>query len=95
MLLNFIDRIGASFFGLAIVLLISPWHIQPSEAAPILMNVDPAHPFFIGRTNELELIREAIETSGKAIIAGLPGMGKSQLVRKYVDTYSSEYDVVS
>ncbi len=52
---------------------------------------------FTGRTSELETLHDALEDRQVAIpqmvsIAGLGGVGKSELARKYAYSYSKDYD---
>jgi len=62
-------------------------------------NLPPVAASFTGREDELEAIDEALGVADRALvtqaIAGLGGVGKSQLAARYVQTRADAYDVVA
>lgn len=46
---------------------------------------------FCGRDNELELLHSALDNNGKIFVEGVAGIGKSEFVKKYAQTYKKEY----
>lgn len=49
---------------------------------------------FIGRKEELEEIHDIMINEGKLFISGMGGIGKSELVKKYANTYEKEYETI-
>lgn len=47
--------------------------------------------YFCGRDEELDELHTLIETKSKIIVVGEPGIGKSELVRKYILLFKSDY----
>lgn len=63
---------------------------QPVAAAPIRM---PLHrnPLFVGRTQELAWLAEALHAEDVAIISGIGGLGKTQLACEFVHRYRQSF----
>lgn len=51
-------------------------------------------PFFVGRTNELSAIQDSIINRGYAILEGVPGIGKSELAKKYISNNKNNYESI-
>lgn len=49
---------------------------------------------FIGRDNELVELEYYMKRTGKAFVKGMGGIGKSELVRKYINDNKSEYNTI-
>ena len=47
--------------------------------------------YFTGREKELDELHTLVQSDGKVFLTGVAGVGKSELVRKYVKIYASEY----
>ena len=61
----------------------------------IISNVPASYIDFVGRKNELSVIHDAFASGTKALfIQGFAGIGKSELVRKYINIYKNEYDAI-
>lgn len=61
----------------------------------ILSSYFPAPELFVGRKEELEHIRNAVDSrKGPVILYGIGGIGKSALARAYVRRYGTTYDHV-
>lgn len=72
----------------------------PGSAAPRLrFNLPSVTVAFTGRKDELDAIDEALAVDDRAVItqsiAGLGGVGKSQLAARYVQQRAEDYDVVA
>ncbi len=52
------------------------------------------NPYFTGRDRLFEEMRGALETEGAAALAGLGGMGKTQLATEYAYHHADEYRVI-
>eukprot|EP00111_Clytia_hemisphaerica_P004273 TCONS_00012206-protein len=52
------------------------------------------NPNFVGRENELNKIHQSLVTGNKlaTVISGIPGLGKSELARRYVTDYAARYN---
>lgn len=50
---------------------------------------------FVGRAKELTELHEGINEKGKVFISGFGGIGKSELVKKYINIYGKDYDSIS
>lgn len=48
--------------------------------------------FFIGRQKELEDIKQALQTDDIVFVSGVAGIGKSEIVKRYVALHKAEYD---
>lgn len=57
----------------------------------ILSNFTTPSTYFIGRASETDSIRNRLLNSGKVIIQGVGGIGKSSLALHYADTFKYEY----
>lgn len=51
-------------------------------------------PLFVGRKKEIDSIDDAIHNSNFIFVSGMAGIGKSELVRKYVSLKSKEYESI-
>jgi TIR domain len=64
------------------------------QAASVEGNIPPLNPFFIGRTEELRELHKVLE-AGRigdiAVVHGLGGMGKSELVVQYAHAFRDRY----
>lgn len=50
---------------------------------------------FVGRSKELTELHEGIKEKGKVFVSGFGGIGKSELVKKYINQYGKDYDSIS
>lgn len=50
---------------------------------------------FVGRAKELTELHEGIKEKGKVFVSGFGGIGKSELVKKYINQYGKDYDSIS
>lgn len=50
---------------------------------------------FVGRAKELTELHEGIKEKRKVFISGFGGIGKSELVKKYINIYGKDYDSIS
>lgn len=50
---------------------------------------------FVGRAKELTELHEGIKKKGKVFVSGFGGIGKSELVKKYINQYGKDYDSIS
>lgn len=66
---------------------------------PVRFKLPPVAAAFRGRDTELELIDKALMSEERAVvtqaIAGLGGVGKSQLAARYVELHAEEYEIVA
>ena len=71
---------------------ISASETDDSETA-LFSNSDyiPPCEYFCGRDEELNELHEIVHSKSGVIVVGEPGIGKSELVRKYIELYGSEY----
>ncbi len=64
------------------------------RAATIDGNIPPLNPFFVGRTDELQTLHSVLfagRVGNIAVVHGLGGMGKSELVAQYAHTFRADY----
>jgi tetratricopeptide (TPR) repeat protein len=54
----------------------------------------PPSPCFAGRVDELAELRRDLAASGRVVLTGLTGIGKTQLAIEYVHRHASDYGVV-
>ena len=69
----------------------------PGVLPPVWGNVPPRNPGFTGRDQMLADVREALLGGGRAVVqalAGMGGVGKTQLAAEYAYRFASGYDVV-
>ena len=50
---------------------------------------------FVGRETEIAELHKGIKDKGKVFVSGFGGIGKSEIVKKYIDIYGKDYDSVS
>lgn len=61
----------------------------------IIPHLPSVSPNFVGRDDELKAISENLKDNRVLYVTGIGGIGKSTLVRKFIDRNKSEYDVIS
>jgi hypothetical protein len=69
----------------------------PGVLPPVWGNVPPRNPGFTGRDQMLADVRDALLGGGRAVVqalAGMGGVGKTQLAAEYAYRFASGYDVV-
>ncbi len=69
----------------------------PGVLPPVWGNVPPRNPGFTGRDQMLADVRNALLSGGRAVVlalAGMGGVGKTQLAAEYAYRFASGYDVV-
>jgi hypothetical protein len=69
----------------------------PGVLPPVWGNVPPRNPGFTGRDQMLADVRGALLSGGRAVVqalAGMGGVGKTQLAAEYAYRFASGYDVV-
>ena len=69
----------------------------PGVLPPVWGNVPPRNPGFTGRDQMLADVRQALLSGGRAVVqalAGMGGVGKTQLAAEYAYRFASGYDVV-
>ena len=69
----------------------------PGVLPPVWGNVPPRNPGFTGRDQMLADVRQALLSGGRAVVqalAGMGGVGKTQLAAEYAHRFASGYDVV-
>lgn len=49
---------------------------------------------FIGRTQELTQIEEALTVSKKVFLKGIGGIGKSEIAKKYANLHKNDYEII-
>ena len=53
-------------------------------------NLTHSNAFFVGKENELRELKTSLEMNGKVVLYGAPGIGKSQVAKKFAfDNYES------
>ncbi|GAA4699190.1 hypothetical protein Prum_089080 [Phytohabitans rumicis] len=70
-----------------------------AESVRIWAGVPIRNPDFTGREDLLERLREALQSSSRAVVRpqtlqGMGGVGKTQLVLEYVYRFAADYDIV-
>ncbi len=58
----------------------------------IVKNIPSPTDFFIGRENELSAIKETLNEKHKIFLQGIGGIGKSEIVKNYINKYSKDYN---
>jgi TIR domain len=64
---------------------------------PVVWNVSPRNPGFVGRDATLVGVRERLRSGGTAVVQvlhGVDGVGKTQVAIEYAYRYAGAYDVV-
>ncbi len=65
------------------------------DSPTLCCHLPPSNNWFTGRENEMNTINEYLHTDASIVIVyGLFGIGKTQLVRQYVEMHSSEYEAI-
>jgi hypothetical protein len=83
-----LDQVEATY-----TLVIDPEAANRSPA-PVFNLPFPRNPFFTGREDQLEAIHAALASRGRAALAGLGGIGKTQTALEYAYRHQAEYDHV-
>lgn len=50
---------------------------------------------FVGRETEIAELHKGIKEKGKVFVSGFGGIGKSEIVKKYINIYGKDYDSIS
>lgn len=50
---------------------------------------------FVGRETEIAELHKGIKDTGKVFVSGFGGIGKSEIVKKYINIYGKDYDSIS
>ena len=50
---------------------------------------------FVGRETEIAELHKGIKDTGKVFVSGFGGIGKSEIVKKYINLYGKDYDSIS
>lgn len=65
------------------------------ETVYLVSNCPPCTSYFQGRTAELQQIHDCFENGQKVVfLHGFGGIGKSELAKKYAETYANSYDAI-
>ena len=65
------------------------------ETVYLVSNCPPCTSYFQGRTAELQQIHDCFESGQKVVfLHGFGGIGKSELAKKYAETYANSYDAI-
>lgn len=67
---------------------------QPASGANKVNNSLTSVDDFVGRTKEIRELSLQLKNNNYLHIAGMPGIGKSELMRKYLETNATSYDIV-
>jgi len=65
---------------------------KPGRERPATPRPLEQTPYFTGREEVLTALRKAMESSGKAALSGIGGVGKTQTALEYVHRYRSQYN---
>lgn len=68
--------------------------VVSSKAPYILSTLPIGRCKFVGRNKEINELSKAIESKQKVFISGLGGIGKSELVKRYIDINGNIYDSI-
>lgn len=60
----------------------------------VIPKLPAVSPNFVGRDKELEALSEALKESRTVFVTGVGGIGKSTLVKNYIDRSRERYDVI-
>lgn len=63
---------------------------------PFIFDADPPEPclYFVGRENRLNELHQQLDNKRKIFVSGLPGIGKSEFVKKYIQLHRESYGEV-
>lgn len=64
------------------------------EAFPTIWNVQNSNQYYVGRNVLLMDIHSAFNSKHEVAIVGSAGIGKTQLAKKYAETFRSHYDLI-
>src|SRR3954447_11199975 len=68
---------------------------QPANAgARRVANIPPPSPFFTGRDGVLEALATELHDSGRVVLTGLPGVGKTRVAVEYGHRHMTDYRAV-
>ena len=68
--------------------------LQAIETFAITFNQEKPVHYYVNHVTELQSIEEGLKTNKVVGIVGLSGIGKSELVRKYIEVHGDEYEIV-
>jgi MinD-like ATPase involved in chromosome partitioning or flagellar assembly/tetratricopeptide (TPR) repeat protein len=73
-----------------------PRYPGDKPASPLPTNLEAPNSAFVGRQDELELIRDHLcsaPATGPYVLHGVPGVGKSELALEYAHRFKDDYDI--
>lgn len=78
------------------LLLLSLIYFQSHAAKLFLSNSPEFNKYFTGRQKDIKAIHRFLNKNrlGTFVIAGFPGIGKTQIVKEYLNLYSKNYSIV-
>ena len=77
--------------------LLTPPQTRPPGSLPAVWNVPARNPRFVGRDDVLQDLRSKLEAGGPVLVlavAGMGGVGKTQIAREYAHRFADSYSVV-
>ena len=79
-----------------LIFLLIPLNIYGTDIsrAPTIWNVGVSNDYFVGRSDKLIEIDDAINANQKAIIVGQGGVGKTQLAKQYAHDHYKNYEII-
>lgn len=78
-------RLGVVFFLL----------IYSSYSYAVIINKEKPVYYYTNNSKQIEELKEKLRVGGTVGVTGISGIGKSELVRRYVEKYSKEYEIVA
>ncbi|HQS93120.1 MAG TPA: NB-ARC domain-containing protein [Alphaproteobacteria bacterium] len=63
-------------------------------ATPLLLEIPPQNPHFVGRQALLQVLHQALQTQPWVVITGGPGFGKTQIAKQYAYLHQNSYDII-